>query len=89
MRLVQPFPDPGQDRDDDPDEVLVDLVVGRLIATAEVRGRDVCVSVQNGVVIMEGYVDSAESKTAAGTLAWSVPGVTDVCNVLAVDSVLG
>ena len=38
---------------------------------------------------MEGYEDSAESRTAAGTLAWSVPGVTDVCNALTVDSVLG
>jgi osmotically-inducible protein OsmY len=76
---VQSFPE------NDPDEQLVDLVAGRLIATAEVRGRQVSVMVQNGVVILEGAVDSVDSKRAAGRLAWSTPGVTDVCNVLVVD----
>jgi osmotically-inducible protein OsmY len=86
---VQPISNPEPERNphssDGLDDVLVDLVAGRLIATAQVRGRQVCVSVQNGVVIMEGCVDSAESKRAAGRLAWSTPGVRDVCNMLSID----
>jgi osmotically-inducible protein OsmY len=77
---VQPHPEPNP-RDD----VLVDIVAGRFMATAEVFGRLISVAVQNGVVIMEGTVDSVESKAAAGRLAWTTPGVVDVLNALEVN----
>lgn len=64
------------------DDALVDRVAERFIASVDVRGRRVFVMVQNGVVILEGIVDSEESKHAAGRLAWQTPGVVDVCNML-------
>ncbi|WP_158647621.1 BON domain-containing protein [Actinoplanes sp. ATCC 53533] len=79
--------DPGADDFlvDEVDEALVDRVAERLIAEAEIRGRLVRVMVQNSVVILEGSVDSADDKAAAGRLAWATPGVFDVCNLLIVD----
>ena len=64
------------------DELLVHLVAEGLAADRAVRGRHVDVTVQNGVVILEGEVASPASKEAAGRRAWSVPGVYDVCNRL-------
>ena len=66
------------------DELLVHLVAEGLVADSAVRGRHVDVTVQNGVVIMEGEVASAAAKAAAGRRAWSVPGVHDVSNRLVV-----
>ena len=43
------------------------------------------VTVQNGVVILEGYADTTRTRSAAGRRAWATPGVYDVCNLLAVD----
>jgi osmotically-inducible protein OsmY len=70
---------------DEVDAALVDRVAERLIAEAEIRGRLVRVIVQNSVVILEGSVDSAAVKAAAGRLAWATPGVFDVCNMLVAD----
>ncbi len=66
----------------DADEWLVHLVAEALAADQRIRGRHVDVTVQNCVVIMEGLVDSAEARSAAGSRAWSTPGVYDVCNLL-------
>ena len=71
----------------DEDEVLVDLVADRLVADVQVRGRNLRVTVQNCVVILEGSVESAEAKAAAGRQAWATPGITDVCNMLVPDFV--
>lgn len=70
---------------DEINEALVGRVAERLVAEAEIRGRLVRVMVQNSVVILEGSVDSAEVKAAAGRLAWATPGVVDVCNTLTTD----
>ena len=80
--------EPGTDDDflvDEVDEALVDRVAERLVAEAEIRGRRVRVMVQNSVVILEGTVDSADVRAAAGRLAWATPGVVDVCNMLTAD----
>jgi osmotically-inducible protein OsmY len=78
--------DDGWFGDDDPpmgeDEILVDVVAGRLMAESRISGRRVIVTVQNRVVILEGEVDSEDAKQAAGSRAWSTPGVFDVCNLL-------
>ena len=66
------------------DEQLVHLVAEGLAGDRAVRGRHVDVTVQNCVVIMEGFVDSPEAKAAAGHRVWSIPGVHDVCNRLIV-----
>jgi osmotically-inducible protein OsmY len=81
------FHDPDRDVNgrDDPDELLLDLVAGRMLASGEVRGRHVSLMVQNSVVILEGSVSSVESRDAAGRLAWSTPGVADVLNSLIVE----
>jgi len=68
------------------DELLVDRVADRLVADTEIHGRHVQVSVQNGVVILEGSVDSVDVKDAAGRCAWATPGVNDVCNMLVPDA---
>jgi osmotically-inducible protein OsmY len=83
--------DPGMPREadeflvDEVDAALVDRVAERLVTEAVIRGRLVRVMVQNSVVILQGSVDSAEVKAAAGRLAWETPGVFDVCNMLIAD----
>ena len=67
------------------DTALVARVAERLVAHSEIRGRLVQVTVQNCVVILEGDVESADVKCAAGRLAWMTPGVLDVCNMLVAD----
>ncbi|GGL19676.1 BON domain-containing protein [Mangrovihabitans endophyticus] len=71
---------------DEVDEALVEGVAERLVADTTIRGRRVQVTVQNCVVILEGNVDTAESKDAAGRQAWATPGVYDVCNMLTTDA---
>jgi osmotically-inducible protein OsmY len=81
-------PVPGETDDflvDEVDAALVDRIAGRLVAEAEIRGRLIEITVQNSVVIFEGSVESAAVKAAAGRLAWSTPGVFDVCNMLTTD----
>jgi hypothetical protein len=69
----------------DADEFLLRRVVDGLTADPLVQGRRVQVLVQNMVVVLEGYVDSAGARSAAALRAWSTPGVFDVCNLLAVE----
>lgn len=46
---------------------------------------DISVEVADGVVDLEGTVDSLTHKRLAGVLAWWIPGSTDVINSLEVD----
>jgi osmotically-inducible protein OsmY len=50
-----------------------------------VHGRRLEILVQNGVVILTGELASPQARAAAGRRAWSVEGVTDVCNRVTVD----
>lgn len=81
--------DPWDEADDDPwadyDHALLRRVAEGLVTTVAVRGREVEVMVQNGVVILEGTVATAEVKEAAGRRVWATPGVHDVCNMLVPD----
>lgn len=70
---------------DEVDQRLVHRVADGLVADTRIKGRHVQVTVQNGVVILEGDVDSAEVREAAGRRAWATPGVQDVCNMLVPD----
>lgn len=51
---------------------------------AEPRG-ELCMSVEDGVVMLDGEVPSLSHKRLAGVLAWWVPGSRDVVNGLAVE----
>jgi osmotically-inducible protein OsmY len=42
--------------------------------------------VQNGVIILIGELGSVDARAAAGSRAWQVPGVVDVCNRITVDA---
>lgn len=66
----------------DEDVRLAALVAQRLSADWTTRRQQITVMVQNQVVILTGLVASAETRRAAGELAWDVEGVTDVCNAL-------
>lgn len=66
------------------DELLLHLVAEGLAADQEIRGRHLDVTVQHGVVILEGVVSSRIAKGAAGRRAWSIAGVRDVCNCLTI-----
>ncbi len=71
---------------DEYDQELVECVADELVADTRIRGRHVQVTVQNGVVILEGMVDSVDIREAAGRRVWAVPGVQDVCNMLVPDA---
>ncbi|UQU62628.1 BON domain-containing protein [Couchioplanes caeruleus] len=71
---------------DEDDRELVAHVAGQLVADTRIQGRHVQVTVQNGVVILEGTVESAAIREAAGRQVWAVPGVQDVCNMLVPDA---
>ncbi len=85
-----PFPDDDlPPRLEWPDEVADDRS-GRLAQAVASRiaggmnggiGR-ITVRAQNGVVVLDGHVESAATASKIGELAWSVPGVADVCNSL-------
>ncbi|MEV4703136.1 BON domain-containing protein [Actinoplanes sp. NPDC049316] len=77
--------DDSEDEWDESDLRLVHRVADGLVADTQIRGRHVQVTVQNGVVILEGAVDTAEVREAAGRRAWETPGVHDVCNMLMTD----
>ncbi|MGA5298933.1 BON domain-containing protein [Nucisporomicrobium flavum] len=66
------------------DERLARAVADAVLADPVVTGGRIDLGVQNGVVILDGDVDTEASRRAVVALAWSVPGVTDVCNALAV-----
>jgi osmotically-inducible protein OsmY len=66
------------------DELLLHLVAEALAGDPEIRGRHLDVTVQHGVVILEGVVSSLIAKSAAGRRAWTVAGIRDVCNCLVI-----
>jgi osmotically-inducible protein OsmY len=59
---------------------------GRFYADDAVRGRNVNVSTQNGVVTLQGTVDSETARQRAVAIAREVDGVTDVQDQLRVDT---
>ncbi|MEU4244675.1 BON domain-containing protein [Actinoplanes sp. NPDC026619] len=63
---------------------IADRTVMTLRADSRIHGRYVQILVQNRVVILLGEVGSAGARVAASQAAWTVPGVYDVCNRLAV-----
>lgn len=68
----------------DPDRRLERAVAAALLADAAVTGGNVDLSAQNGVVMLDGEVDSEAARSAAVARTWCVAGVTDVCNALTV-----
>ncbi|WP_199516639.1 BON domain-containing protein [Nucisporomicrobium flavum] len=76
-------PEAGRDVTD-PQKRLARAVAEALFDDAAVTGGQFDLSVQNGVVILDGEADTEASRSAAVARAWSVPGVRDVCNALAV-----
>jgi hyperosmotically inducible protein len=67
------------------DSTLKSRIETRLKSNAALKGDDIDVDVDNGVVTLTGTVHSAAQSTQAGTLA-KVAGVTSVNNKLTVDS---
>jgi osmotically-inducible protein OsmY len=61
---------------------------GRFYADDAVRGRDVNVSTDNGVVTLRGTVDSESARTRAVAIARDVDGVVDVQDQLRVDTAM-
>ncbi|WBB70841.1 BON domain-containing protein [Micromonospora sp. WMMD812] len=88
--MVISWPQPDDPRfhpaDDAPlqneDLRLAALVAQRLCVDWTTRRQQIAVAVQNRVVILSGTVASPEARQVAGDLAWDVPGVFDVCNLL-------
>lgn len=64
------------------DQRLARLVTQRLRNDPWTCLQRVRVAVQNGVVILEGHLESARARWAAVDHAWQTPGVRDVCDVL-------
>ncbi|MEV6842734.1 BON domain-containing protein [Actinoplanes sp. NPDC051411] len=66
------------------DQRLTSDVVQALFDDPKVTGGTVELTVQNGVAILEGTVDSDGVRIAAVTTAAGVSGVRDVCDALVV-----
>jgi len=84
-----PFPDDNSSERTDEEAAwesedlrLAALVAQRLSIDWTTRRQQITITVQNRVVILAGMVSDAETRRAAGELAWDVPGVADVCNAL-------
>ncbi|MGC4879003.1 BON domain-containing protein [Micromonospora sp. DT43] len=71
----QPVPDSGDLR-------IEALVAQRLSIDWTTRRQQISVRVQNGVAMLSGSVSGTDVRQVAGELAWDVPGVVDVCNML-------
>jgi osmotically-inducible protein OsmY len=69
----------------DAEDFLSRRVADEVNQDPEVSGGRMVVTVQNGVVILEGYADTPATREAAGRRAWAISGVFDVCNMLSVD----
>lgn len=75
--------DTGDQAEPDSEDLRVEaLVAQRLSIDWTTRCQQISVMVQNRVVILAGLVDTGATRRAAADLAWSVPGVHDVCNLL-------
>jgi osmotically-inducible protein OsmY len=70
----------------DAESRLSHLVAAEVNRDPQVSGGRMVVTVQNGVVILEGCADSAETRKAAVRRVWATSGVLDVCNMLTIDS---
>lgn len=66
------------------DKRLVQHVEDGLMQDPYVQGIPIRVRADNGVVSLEGQVESLEAKRLAGLIAWWVPGTADVENALEV-----
>ncbi len=66
------------------DDQIRDDINDRLWMDGQLDASDIDVSVDNGVVTLDGFVDSRWAKRRADDLAWMVPGVYDVLNNLKV-----
>jgi len=73
---------PGPDRARHTDDLLGRLVTRRLRDDPRTRHEPITVTVQNRVVILNGYVGSAKARRVAGAHAWDIPITFDVCNAL-------
>lgn len=68
------------------DSVVTAKVKTALIASSETKAHQINVETKDGVVQLSGFVDTAQAKSAATTVAKSVSGVKDVKNELSVKS---
>jgi osmotically-inducible protein OsmY len=66
------------------DHWLLRTVAEALLADPAVTGGHLDLRIQNGVVILDGEVDTADTSAAVTQRVWSIPGVADVCNALRV-----
>ncbi|WP_250034142.1 BON domain-containing protein [Paractinoplanes maris] len=85
---MNPFPGPG-DADFNvsgwiarltADEQLAEQVAAALSSDPLIRGRRLEIIVQDGVVILQGELDSEEAREAARHRVWTLPGVRDFCD---------
>jgi len=76
---------PAEQRDD---AWITTSLQGRFYADDAVRGRNVNVSTENGVVTLRGTVDSETARTRAVAIAREVDGVTNVQDQLRVDTAM-
>lgn len=70
-------------------ELIADRIVASVRSDPTVQGLYLEIHVQNRVVILRGEVASAEARTTIRRLAWSTPGVRDVCNLIGVIALPG
>lgn len=68
----------------DAEDFLAGLVADEMILDPAIGSGQMVVMVQNGVVILQGHVDTPDTRSAAVRRAWATPGVFDVCNMLVV-----
>jgi hyperosmotically inducible protein len=68
------------------DSILTAKVKAALIESPDTKAHQINVETKEGVVQLSGFVDNAEAKAAATSVAKSVTGVKDVKNELSVKS---
>jgi osmotically-inducible protein OsmY len=66
------------------DERLLDTVAESLLGDEAITGGHLHLQAQNGVVILDGEIDTEDTRAAVSERVWAVPGVTDVCDALRV-----
>ncbi|WP_328473644.1 BON domain-containing protein [Actinoplanes sp. NBC_00393] len=66
------------------DELIAEVVAASVLSNPHIRGGHLTIQVQNRVVILSGDVPSTEARKMIRQLAWSTPGVHDVCSDLGV-----
>ena len=83
---ARPSEAPAQTTERQDDAWITTSLQGQYYADDAVRGRDVNVSTQNGVVTLRGTVDSESARQRAVAIAREVDGVTDVQDQLRVET---